>query len=74
MNVSVRILWDITLADKNQWAGLEIYDFLQYVIPKNLDLFLPIHEKLQNLDPELRFCAGSNPAGGVSEIRDGEDL
>ena len=24
--------------------------------------------------PELRFCAGSNPAGGVSEIRDGEDL
>ena len=24
--------------------------------------------------PELRFCAGSNPARGVSEIRDGEDL
>ena len=23
---------------------------------------------------ELRFCAGSNPARGVSEIRDGEDL
>ena len=22
----------------------------------------------------LRFCAGSNPACGVSEIRDGEDL
>ena len=24
--------------------------------------------------PELRFCAASSPAGGVSEIRDGEDL
>ena len=24
--------------------------------------------------PELRFCAGSNPACGVLEIRDGEDL
>ena len=24
--------------------------------------------------PELRFCAGSNPAHGVSEICDGEDL
>ena len=24
--------------------------------------------------PELRFCAGSIPAHGVSEIRDGEDL
>ena len=24
--------------------------------------------------PELRFCAGSYPARGVSEIRDGEDL
>ena len=24
--------------------------------------------------PELRLCAGSNPARGVLEIRDGEDL
>ena len=24
--------------------------------------------------PELRFSAGSNSAGGVSEVRDGEDL
>ena len=24
--------------------------------------------------PELRFCAGSNPARGVSGICDGEDL
>ena len=25
-------------------------------------------------NPELRFCAGSIPASGVSEIQDGEDL
>ena len=30
--------------------------------------------QLHSTNPELRFCAGSNPARGVSEIRDGEDL
>ena len=30
--------------------------------------------QLHSTKPELRFCAGSNPARGVSEIRDGEDL
>ena len=30
--------------------------------------------QLHSSKPELRFCAGSNPARGVSEIRDGEDL
>ena len=29
--------------------------------------------QLHSTNPELRFCAGSNPAGGVSEICDGED-
>ena len=24
--------------------------------------------------PELRFCAGSNPTRGATEIHDGEDL
>ena len=28
----------------------------------------------QSTEPELRFYAGSNPARGVSEIRDGEDI
>ena len=27
-----------------------------------------------SLKPELRFCAGSNPAGGISETWDGENL
>ena len=30
--------------------------------------------QLHSTKPELRFCAGSNRARGVSEIRDGEDL
>ena len=30
--------------------------------------------QLHSTKPELRFCAGSNPARNVSEIRDGEDL
>ena len=30
--------------------------------------------QLNSSKPDLRFCAGSNPARGVSEIRDGDDL
>ena len=30
--------------------------------------------QLHSTKPELRFCTGSNPARGVSGIRDGEDL
>ena len=30
--------------------------------------------QLHSTKPELRFCAGSNPTCGVSEIGDGEDL
>ena len=30
--------------------------------------------QLHSTKPELRFCAGSNPSCGVSEICDGEDL
>ena len=30
--------------------------------------------QLHSTKPELRFCADSNPARGMSEIRDGEDL
>ena len=29
---------------------------------------------LHSTKPELRFCAGSNPVPGMSEIRDDEDL
>ena len=30
--------------------------------------------QLHSTKSELRFCAGSNPARGVSQIRDCEDL
>ena len=30
--------------------------------------------QLHSTKPELGFCAGSSPARGVSEIRNGEDL
>ena len=30
--------------------------------------------QLRSTKPEFRFCAGLNPACGVSEIRDGKDL
>ena len=30
--------------------------------------------QLHSTKPELKFCAGSNPARGASEIRDDEDL
>ena len=30
--------------------------------------------QLHLTNPELSFCAGSNPACGMSEIRNGEDL
>ena len=30
--------------------------------------------QLHSTKPEVRFCVGSNPARGVSEIRDGEDF
>ena len=42
------------------------------VVTKNLVVITT--EQLHSTKPELRFCAGSNPAHGVSEIRDGEDL
>ena len=30
--------------------------------------------QLHSTKPKLRFCASSNPARGMPEIRDGEDL
>ena len=30
--------------------------------------------QLPSSKPEFRFCAGSNPAHGVSEIHNGEDI
>ena len=41
---------------------------------ENADVVVITTAQLHSRKPELRFCAGSNPARGVLEIRDGEDL
>ena len=37
-------------------------------------LLVIINEQFHSTKPELRFCAGSNPTRGVSEVSDGENL
>ena len=39
-----------------------------------LDVVVITTAQLHSTEPELRLCAGSNPARGLSEIRGGEDL
>ena len=39
-----------------------------------LSNFMLSTAQLHSTKPELRFCAGSSPARGVTEIRDGKDL
>ena len=38
------------------------------------DVVIITTAQLHSTEPELRFCAGSNPARGMLEIRDGEVL
>ena len=51
--------------------GLNIQKFIESV---RRGVVVIATAQLHSTKPELRFCAGSNPARGVSEIRDGEDL
>ena len=44
---------------------------LPYILQKNM---VNTTTQLHSTKPELRFCAGSNPAYDVLEIRDGENL
>ena len=43
-------------------------------VRKNAGVVAITTAQLHSTKPELRFCAGSNPARGMLEIRDGEDL
>ena len=49
---------------------------LKYLISENFspDVAVITNAKLHSNKSELRFWAGSNPALGVAEIRDGGDL
>ena len=48
--------------------------WLQNDLTKKSQIIFQLSLNSGSTKPELRFCAGSNPAHGVSEIRDGEDL
>ena len=62
--------------NKDGKALLKLMNNAVYVkITKNLRNRIDItNAKLHSTKPELRFCAGSNLARGMSEIRDDEDL
>ena len=47
---------------------------LGYVQLRHRGVVVITTSQLHSTKPELRFCKDSNPARGVSEIRDGEDL
>ena len=71
---SLFFYWHSKLAASALW-GKEKY--LLNIVWKHLwrrGVVVITTAQLHSTKPELRFCAGSNPAHGVSEIRDGEDL
>ena len=43
-------------------------------VPFSIYIVVITTAQLHSTKHELRFCAGSNPAHGMSEIRDGENL
>ena len=47
---------------------------LKLSVTKTLGVVVITTAQLHSTKPELRFYAGSNPACGMSEIHDGEDL
>ena len=49
-------------------------DCIKEWVIRNSGVVVITTAQLHSTKPELRFCAGSNPARGVSEIHDGEDL
>ena len=61
----------------NYFTGLSWWNKLQNMRhSKNIFLGVAVIATalLHSTKPELRFCAGSNPARGISEIPDDEDL
>ena len=59
----------------HQSTVFQIFDWSKvHSIPRRRGVVVTTTAQLHSTKPELRFCAGSNPACSVSEIRDGEDL
>ena len=64
-------LW-VSIADDKQWMVVNLS--LLLILSWRRGVVVITTARLHSTKPELRFCVGSNPACGVSEIRDGEDL
>ena len=47
---------------------------MSFLLPFIYGVVVITTAQLDSTRPELRLCAGSNPARDLSEIRDGEDL
>ena len=56
------------------WEPQKAVAFKVLIVTQANGAVVIITTQLHSRKPEVRFCAGSNPARGVSEIRDGEDL
>ena len=55
-------------------AGTKTFENLKLENFKTGELVVITTAQLHSTKPELRCCAGSNPACGLLEIHDGEDL
>ena len=79
---------DTEMIKKTEWSVIFVFDhiILKWTILDEktitIDVFqglkhhgvvVIITAQLHSTKPELRFCAGSNPAFGMSEICNGED-
>ena len=51
-----------------------IYIYIFNILPYRRGAVVIITAQLHSTKPELSFCARSNPARGMSEIHDVEDL
>ena len=48
--------------------------YVRQIESEHLEVVVITTAQLNSKKPELSICTGSNPAGGMSEIHDGEDL
>ena len=70
-NVTKIIVFKIS---KNEWRIIPLDYMLILSMEWRRRVMVITTAQLHSTNPELRFCAGSNPARGVLEIRDCEDL
>ena len=56
------------------YLSMYIYIYIFNILPYRRGAMVIITAQLHSTKPELSFCARSNPACGMSEIHDVEDL